>query len=310
MTSKGEDNSPSVAGRSRDEEAGSNNGIHGRTTNQLPSASYSSVASASTARPNDSLSAPPSLAVSAAASTVTSPQSSRNTSPIRPPQRQQSSAGAVGGLRSRSPSRPPSIPNLSTSIPSAAAIQRALSAATTPQLQPTSVPDTSSKIPRPQKSGAGTPGEITSPRLKSPPPPPASHSRPSSLPPKTNAESNLSAPNVGVQRSTPASSTPPIPSKGDDVDNGTEEHASSNMKGTVRGVSGVAPALETVQEASLPNTPGFGMIDAQRYTYGSTPPFVVSRVCSATACLLNLLTCFVNLLTCFDWLLAHVVGTR
>ena len=43
-----------------------------------------------------------------------------------------------------------------------------------------------------------------------------------------------------------------------------EPTMSLSMKGLSRGASGVAPKLETVQESSLPATPGFDGIEPQR----------------------------------------------
>lgn len=106
---------------------------------------------------------PPSLSTSSTpvlAALAAHPKSSRESSPApRPHPRHQPAASR--GFRSRknshdhSPSRPPSITGLSPNVPSAAAIQRALSAQSTPPLQPSNHPDVSlpaipklSRLPR------------------------------------------------------------------------------------------------------------------------------------------------------------------
>ncbi|OCK83758.1 hypothetical protein K432DRAFT_166479 [Lepidopterella palustris CBS 459.81] len=218
-----------------------------------------------------------SLTVSGSPSTANSPLSSRDSSPARPPLRQ-SGTTAKSGLRSRksstdvSPNRGPSLAGSSTTVPSAAAIQRALSSANAPQLQPISVQDPS-KVPRPQKPASGTTsGENTShwpisPRLKSPPPSldSRSRSRGNSLRSQPRKpESNPSAPSIIVQSSSPASSSR-IPSKNEGINSDSEDQAPLTMKGSARGSGSAAPTLETVQEASLPTSPGFEALESQRY---------------------------------------------
>jgi hypothetical protein len=128
-------------------------------------------------------------------------------------------------------------------------------------------------VPRPQKAGSGTAsGESTphwpvSPRLKSPPPAAESRSRSrrNSLRAQSRkSESTSSAPAIVVQSSSPASSSR-IPIKNEVVNSDSEDQAPLIMKGSARGVSGAAPTLETVQEASLPATPGFDTLETQRY---------------------------------------------
>ncbi|KAF2478200.1 uncharacterized protein BDR25DRAFT_321281 [Lindgomyces ingoldianus] len=219
-----------------------------------------------------------SLNVSGSPSTANSPLSSRDTSPARPPHRQQSASGPLpkSGLRSRkssadvSPSRGPSLAGSSTTIPSAAAIQRALSSANIPQLPPTSSSTSSqepSRVPRPLKPASGTTsGESTphwpiSPRLKSPPPAPdsRSRSRQNSLRTQPKKAESSSTPSIVVQSSSPAPASR-IPVKDEGIASDPEEPALS-MKVSSRGASGAAPKLETVQEASLPTSPGFDGLD-------------------------------------------------
>src|SRR5205809_5220555 len=85
-------------------------------------------------------SGPQSLTASRSPSAAASPWSSRDSSPAGRLPRQQAGSTAARGMRSRknshdaSPSRPTQ--PLTSTAPSAAAIKRALSAATAPQLQP------------------------------------------------------------------------------------------------------------------------------------------------------------------------------
>ncbi|KAF2730883.1 hypothetical protein EJ04DRAFT_444133 [Polyplosphaeria fusca] len=216
-----------------------------------------------------------SLNVSGSPSTANSPLSSRDTSPIRQQNRQSGPSGPLpkSGLRSRksstdvSPNRGPSLAGSSTTVPSAAAIQRALSAASIPQLPPTNSQDPA-RVPRPAKSASGTnSGENTphwpvSPRLKSPPPASdaRSRSRRNSLRNQSNTSKKADPPSIVVQSSSPAPASR-IPVK-EDVNSDPEEQPLS-MKATSRGASGAAPKLETVQEGSLPTTPGFEGLEVQ-----------------------------------------------
>lgn len=188
-----------------------------------------------------------SLTASRSPSAGNSPWSSREASPAGRHQRQQQTASAVSTRRSRknshdiSPVRS-SQPLPPASVPSAAAIQRALSAATaTPQLQPTSATEEPSKIPQRSAAGNhGTPHWPVSPRLKSPPP-----SRDPRRSSGRKAE-NVATPNIVVQPATPASTTEENLQK--DM---ASRSVSAATKASSRAGSG-APKLETVQEASLP----------------------------------------------------------
>lgn len=217
-----------------------------------------------------------SLSTSRSPSTAASPHSSRDSSPAGRIFRQQSVPGAGGssGMRKSqdvSPHRPPSITGYERSVPSAAAIQRALSAAATPSLPPTSAPtpgETTSRVPRLAKTGSSsaTPSESStpswpiSPRLKSPPP---SGSRRNSL------NTQKRAPNIVIQGATPTSSTDALPL----IDQQLEEQESnirqpsqlSKTSTREPRVASGAPTLETVQETSGPNTPGNDLISLSRY---------------------------------------------
>ncbi|KAL2677532.1 putative phospholipid metabolism enzyme regulator [Phyllosticta citricarpa] len=161
--------------------------------------------------------------------------------------------------------------------PSAAAIQRALASASTPQLQPPAAAD-ASRVQRPAKSNsAGASGDSTphwpvSPRIKSPPPSANTHSRrnslrgqpaPSQLPPRRpdGPVATQSAPNIVVE----STDSPPQSRHGRNETQPSEPEDPETMsrRGTLRGQGGSAPSLETVQEASLPATPGFDLLNIQ-----------------------------------------------
>ncbi|KAF1361738.1 hypothetical protein EJ07DRAFT_153952 [Lizonia empirigonia] len=230
-----------------------------------------------------------SLNVSSSPSPANSALNSRDASPARslqrnttappgPPTRSQS------GLRSRksstdvSPSRGPgsNSPGLS-----AAAIQRALSNTNIPQLPPAASSD-SIKAPRPLKSpsavvsGDSTPHWPHSPRLKSPPPPDArshSRSRRNSLRAHAKKPDAPSTPSIVVQHSSPSPAPAHrVPANEDGVTSGEQDEPAMglSMKAPSRGASGAAPKLETVQESSLPATPGFDGVEPQSSTPTAT----------------------------------------
>ncbi|KAF4536627.1 Phospholipid metabolism enzyme [Lasiodiplodia theobromae] len=259
-------------------------GATGATTNPITPA-HTSLRSSSGAPPRPT----------ATHSQTNSPMSSRDPSPSRSSQPHRQTPAMAGPARrvqrSRknsnqdgSPNRPSALANQTTTAPSAAAIQRALASANTPQLQPT--PADSTRVPRPHKSnnhGDSTPHWPVSPRLKSPPP---SHSRSrrnslrsqqqqqqqqQQLQPPHQArpqrpdppQSTQSAPNIVVERTaTPPSA--PAKQKNEPPPSDSEDQDGTNMvrKGSGRTVSGAPPALETVQEASLPTSPGFDVFQA------------------------------------------------
>lgn len=167
-----------------------------------------------------------------------SPHTSRNTSPIR------------------RDSRPQSLSTPISTQPSAAAIQRALSAANVPQLPAGSVTDAVSRLPRANKSTGGGSGDTTpqwpvSPRLKSPPPPSsATSSRRASATTLKKVEVGA-APSISVQGPTPQAATPPPPKQASDEPKRVEQQlqAPAPPKTSSRGPSGKS-TLETVQENS------------------------------------------------------------
>ncbi|KAK4992884.1 Vacuolar inheritance and morphology protein [Elasticomyces elasticus] len=203
------------------------------------------------------------LVVPTSPSAGSSPRTSRNTSPVRPQPRQDmpQSVARVGLSRSRknsqdaSPSRPALLASVPSTAPSAAAIQRALSAATVPQLKPGPVSDAVSQIPRPLKVTGGSPGDSTphwpaSPGLKSPPP--STSSRHNSLLGQRKTESLPAAPpSVVVQSSTPLTPTPPMQlvQSVDSEARRADEQPLAVSKPPSRGASGPKSTLETVQES-------------------------------------------------------------
>ena len=199
--------------------------------------------------------------LSAISSSTTSPKSSREASPTR--MQPKSAAPAVSAnsrmTRSRknstdfSPSRGPGTTGSHIpSIPSAAAIQRALSVAGTPQLQASVSQDIKGDAQKTQKPVARATATAQSggnvPRVKSPPPPPLNASKTALAIPK-KADSAPTTPSIVLERAIPAAKS--------SVDSDTEskENGPSGMRTPVRGSSGSGPALETVQESSLPATP-------------------------------------------------------
>ena len=192
-------------------------------------------------------------------SAANSPIPSRESSPIRPQLKPNTSARSTAGPgRSRKNSTqdisPPRSASTTTNPPSAAATQRALSAATTPNLHPVTS-DTTIKAPVPQKPPATseikeTPRWPISPRLRSPPP----VNKASLLSPrKTEHE----VPAINVQRTSSSEQQEGKTPTDTEVDDSLS--LPSGMRTPARGAGGASSTLETVQEISLPNTPGLGL---------------------------------------------------
>jgi hypothetical protein len=197
---------------------------------------------------------------SSSPSILQSPRSSRDSSPAPFVASSNSGTASAGsrGMRSRKNSHevsPHRQSNLSSTVPSAAAIQRALSGAGVPQLQPTITTETSSRIPRSQRNGSNdassrdSPSWPTSPRLKSPSP--SSRSRKSSLV-NQRKPGESGTPSIVVQR---VATDPPD----EDTDN------SASKSGNAR-VASTKSTLETVQESSSnPVTPSELVNNPERY---------------------------------------------
>ena len=200
--------------------------------------------------------------LSAASSTTNSPESSREPSPVRPQAKTAVSANSRL-TRSRknsqdfSPNRGPSTSN--SHIPtvlSAAAIQRALSVAGTPQLQLSGTQDirgdTNKQQQKPAKGSnlaAQASGILPPPKS---PPPPVSASK-ASLAPQKRFESAPTTPSIVLERATPT-----LKSSTELGTDGDKDTIPSGMRTPVRGISAAGPTLETVQESSLPATPAIG----------------------------------------------------
>ena len=184
------------------------------------------------------------LVANTSGSAGASPQTSRNTSPTR------TEKGSLG-------------PGMATQ-PSAASIQRALSATSVPSLQSTAaggggpVSDAVSKLPRAGRdtgSGNSTPQWPTSPRLKSPPPSATSNRRGSApaaqQQQKKNSEGTVQAPSINVQA--PTTSSPLAKTIVEDARK-PEQQLQAPPKTASRGPSGKS-VLETVQENSADTVP-------------------------------------------------------
>ena len=220
----------------------------------------SSTLSSSATLPAKQLTAPASISTSPR----NSPRSSRNTSPTRSTSKHEQPNTSKGiksrnGSHEMSPSRPAgsSIPH--QTVPSAAAIQRALSSAVAPPLHQIAVPDPQAKLPKPQKttgsvatgSEGAPPHWPISPRLKSPSPSAGSR-RNSLLNPtaqvqrKQDPASAPVTPSIVVQRSTPGSTTPASSASGELSSVQSDESYPTPPK-TAKSTS-----LETVQESNSP----------------------------------------------------------
>ena len=186
---------------------------------------------------------------SASSSTVTSPKPSREPSPIRPPLKP-GTVSASRVTRSRknsqdlSPSRPSNPTGVSIpTVPSAAAIQRALSATGTPQIQSPATPEFLGEASKQQRPGRGPSGNGStlgpnSPRFKSPPPSTSSTRAAiySPQPPLT--------PSITLDRGTSNSL-----SSVDGSVEGDENTVRSGMRTPAKGLITGGSALETVQES-------------------------------------------------------------
>ncbi|KAL8754697.1 MAG: hypothetical protein Q9184_005030, partial [Pyrenodesmia sp. 2 TL-2023] len=195
-------------------------------------------------------------------SSANSPKASRETSPVRPPLRSGVSANS-SHPRSRqnstdlSPNRGPHLPGpIVPAVPSAAAIQRALSVAGAHQLQPqpSPHPDPTTDPVKPQKAvkTALANSNHSSPKLsRVSSPPPLAPNKGSSASSKKQDQPQTApiTPSIVVDRAKrgPGSTADTeVPS--------LDAPASASVRIPSRGASGSQPALETVQENSLPST--------------------------------------------------------
>ena len=167
-----------------------------------------------------------------------------------------------------SPIRAPSA-NIPT-VPSAAAIQRALSATGIPHLPPTPSADFVD-APRSQRTNKGPATGSQHPgsgvlRVKSPPPSASSGTNSPFLTARKidHSQSTPTTPTIVVERPTRSST---FSSESDVPED--DQPVKSGMRTPVRGISGNGPALETVQESSLPATPSIGTRTAHPSKAGS-----------------------------------------
>ncbi|TDZ25883.1 Vacuolar segregation protein 7 [Colletotrichum orbiculare MAFF 240422] len=207
---------------------------------------------------------PPSKQSSATTSLTPSPFNSRDTSPTRQPTKPTVVAAgpksaSTPGLRSRKSSQQDltaaRTPRSATGIPGPPASSRTLSAATTPTLLPNSQ-ESFLKLINPQKTPINTdviqakdsPRWPVSPRLRSPPP---QLNKPQNPPQPRRSE--LETPKINLTRAAPSPQPEPqpLPSMSE-----SETDDSQLQSGVHTPVTGSGSTLETVQEVSLPNSPG------------------------------------------------------
>ncbi|KAL8849504.1 MAG: hypothetical protein Q9221_005511 [Calogaya cf. arnoldii] len=248
-----------------------------------PDVKANDASASSTSTPQHPPSTPPILKRASTTSLVphtssaNSPKPSRETSPVRPPLRSNISANS-GNPRSRknstdlSPNRGPALPGpIVPAVPSAAAIQRALSVAGAHQLQPsTTLSDPATDPVRPQKvikTALANSNQTASnlPRVRSPPPSiPNKGTLPTSK--RLDQASGPSlTPSIVVDRPNRAQTL----AADTDASSG-DTLAPTGMRIASRGVSGNQPALETVQESSVPSTPALGPAAKQEVTAKAT----------------------------------------
>ena len=208
---------------------------------------------------------------------TTATTKSREASPLRAQPRSKLPT-AAGKSRSRknsqelSPTRFAGLSGNFASVPSAAAVQRALSANKPPTLA--STVDGANEGARPDRgirSGDSSAQWPISPRLRSPPP--SNSVNKTSIPSLRKSEGDGTLPNTSLKRFTASSSD--ISSLPQQTD--TDKDDTSLRPGTrtpARGASANAPALETVAEGSMPTTPAIGphlnAFDLQGKEDGST----------------------------------------
>ncbi len=153
-------------------------------------------------------------------------------------------------------------------VPSAAAIQRALSAAGPPQVQSPASSEISVDVTRPQKPGKGLGGGSNHlgtnlPRVNSPPSTVGSSKSSIYLPRKF--EQAPLTPSIILEHPTPITGSNGALDEAEEL-----SLAASGMRTPVRGPSVSAPTLETVQESSVPATPSIGVSKTQYGGKGGT----------------------------------------
>ncbi|WYZ41567.1 hypothetical protein EsH8_V_000462 [Colletotrichum jinshuiense] len=233
------------------------------TTNGSSDASQSRLeyAETSIATPSHTTTEPQPHSKQSSATTSQSPSpfNSRDTSPSRQPAKPTTTpkSSSTPGLRSRKSSQQDltavRTPRSNTSIPGPPASSRTLSAATTPTLLPNSQESFLKSI-NPQKASLNTelaqtrdsPRWPVSPRLRSPPP---QLNKPQIPPPARRSEQDT--PRINLTRASPSPQPEPLPSMSE-----SETDDSQLPSGVRTPVTANGSTLETVQEVSLPNSPG------------------------------------------------------
>lgn len=163
------------------------------------------------------------------------------------------------GSQEFSPTRNTALSGTLSTIPSAAAVQRALSAHR-PVLQPGGIDGVSESIRTDKSSkstGNNSPAWPISPRLKSPPPPPTGSRN---LPPPKRIDNDHTPSNTSIKRlathpglETNTSTPPPESAK-------EQSTLQPTLRPPGRGVSAPSGTLETVAESSVPSTPSLGPV--------------------------------------------------
>ncbi|EXF78603.1 phospholipid metabolism enzyme regulator [Colletotrichum fioriniae PJ7] len=233
------------------------------TTNGPSDASQSRIehteTSTTTPSNNAAETQPHSKQSSATTSLTPSPYNSRDTSPSRKAQKpvHAPKSASTPGLRSRKSSQQDltavRTPRSNTNIPGPATSSRTLSAATTPTLLPNSQESFLKSI-NPQKAPLNTevaqtrdsPRWPVSPRLRSPPP---QLNKPHIPPTARKAEQE--APRVNLTKASPSPQPDTLPSMSESETDDSQLPSGVRTPVTVNGST-----LETVQEVSLPNSPG------------------------------------------------------
>ncbi|KAJ9615202.1 Vacuolar inheritance and morphology protein [Cladophialophora chaetospira] len=184
------------------------------------------------------------------------------------------------GSQEFSPTRNTTLTGSLSTVPSAAAVQRALSAQR-PILQPPSVDSIleGGRSSERQNKPANTPSWPTSPRLKSPPPSKTAQRAPST---KKN-ELDQTQSNTSLKRLAPVSN-PDQAAAMQVPDPQSSSHSST--RASARGPSTGTSTLETVAENSVPTTPSMGPVvtspSDQKFEVSSLDPKVESRPESST----------------------------
>lgn len=213
-------------------------------------------------------------------STSASPQTSREGSPTRqhPNLGKPSTPRTTRSRKNSQDLSPGRAPNTTgsniPSVPSAAAIQRALSATGTSHLPAPIKSDPALDAPRPQKPNKASTASTQQagshiPRLTSPPPSASSGSNKSVLSTARKTDQSHSTPTTPTILVEQPSRSSTFASESDATEE--EQVPKLGMRTPTRGASGTGPPLETVQESGQPATPSIGTKPAQTARGGDRP---------------------------------------